>query len=338
VLSNPPGMTILAAAVEKFWPAQTKEPGMLERYLLSIDTPQYDLAGATDTLHISMVLTAMWALSGLIAYFIGRMFFAAPGALAYAVIATFTPSAVHFTPGKDAAQLLTINLMMWAWLGAWKKNSTSLAFISGAVLAIGATSGLIHFWIAACLFAAIAWESGTVRTFVRLGLPALAGVFALVAIVDLAIGWNIARTWIAVVSRFGQIQETFAINRSIWFFIGIPLFALFIAPGQFTFAILAARSRRLNFGSKLAIATVATMLLTYITGVTYELPRLWVAFLPPLTLGLMLAAPLARGTQRKAAAALALIVCVQIAATAWHWTLLDVRESEYRLKEKRFFN
>jgi hypothetical protein len=338
VLSNPPGMTVLAVAVERLWPAQTDPPGMLERYLLRIDTPGFDLKQAADTLHISMVLTAMWALSGLVAYGIGRLFFARSGAMAYAIIATFTASAIHFTPGKDAAQLLMINLMIWTWFAAWKRDSRWLAFLSGILLAIGAASGLIHFWIAACVFAIVAWESGIARTTLGLAIPALAGLLVFVFLVDLAIDWNLFRTWYAVLVRFGEIQQTFAIDRVVWFFIGIPLFLLFVGPGQVIFAVLAARHRRMNFGMRLTIVTLATMLATYLTGVTYELPRLWVAFMPPLTLGLMLAAPLARGTQRKAAAALAMIVAVQIVSTAWHWSLLDVRESEYRLKEKRFFN
>jgi hypothetical protein len=81
------------------------------------------------------------------------------------------------------------------------------------------------------------------------------------------------------------------------------------------------------------------MLLTYVSGVTYELPRLWVAFLPALTLGLAMDPPLLKFPvhHRRPVLALILILTVQIVFTACHWTLFDVRESEYRLVTQRLF-
>ena len=78
----------------------------------------------------------------------------------------------------------------------------------------------------------------------------------------------------------------------------------------------------------------------FVVGVTYELPRLWVAFLPTLVLGLAIDSPLLRGRGRhpRVAWALVLIVLVQMSFTAFHWTLFDAREAEYRLVSKRFFN
>ena len=85
------------------------------------------------------------------------------------------------------------------------------------------------------------------------------------------------------------------------------------------------------------------MLFIYVVvGVTYELPRLWVAFLPPLVLGLSIDRPLLRGSEKAAhprlALALVMIVFTQIAFTAMHWTLFDVRETEYRLISERFYH
>lgn len=337
VLSNPPGMTILSHIVNAVWPVQMNPPGRIEQFLLDYGTPAEDMTVACDTLALSIVLTVLWALSGLAAYFAGRTFLPATGAFAFAVVTTFTPSAVHFSPGKDPAQLLTINLMLCCWLRAYQRDSAMLAIAAGVCLAVGGVFGLIHFWVAAALFAATLWQGGPGKTIFRLALPALAGVALIVVGVDLACGWNIAKSWLAVMHRFNQVQGTFEIHRGIYFVIGLPLFSLFLPSGTITFAALAWRRRRLTFGAKLAITTLATMLVTYLLGVTYELPRLWIAFLPPLTLGLMMAVPLAHGTHRKTRAALALIITVQIISTAWHWTLLDVRESEYRLKNQRFF-
>jgi hypothetical protein len=75
-------------------------------------------------------------------------------------------------------------------------------------------------------------------------------------------------------------------------------------------------------------------------GVTYELPRLWIAFLPTLTLGFAIASPLLRGRgfHVRAATAMVLIVGAQLVFTALHWTMLDARESETRLISHRFYN
>ena len=91
------------------------------------------------------------------------------------------------------------------------------------------------------------------------------------------------------------------------------------------------------------LCTLLTMLFIYVvTGVTYELPRLWIAFLPPLTLAALAGWPVLRGngdaSHPRVAKLFAVIVGVQILFTALHWTLLDVRESEYRLASKRFYN
>jgi hypothetical protein len=99
----------------------------------------------------------------------------------------------------------------------------------------------------------------------------------------------------------------------------------------------------LNLGTKLAICTVVVMLFIYIVlGVTYELPRLWVAFLPPLLLGLCIDRPLLRGNAKtirpRLAMPLMLIILTQVSFTALHWTLFDVRESEYRLISQRYYN
>jgi hypothetical protein len=108
-----------------------------------------------------------------------------------------------------------------------------------------------------------------------------------------------------------------------------------------TLLSLSLRRWRMNFGTRLAICTFAVMLLIYgPLGVTYELPRLWIAFLPTLTLGVAIACPLLRGRgfHKRAAVALVLIVGVQLVFTALHWTMLDAREAEYRLITNRFYN
>jgi hypothetical protein len=44
-----------------------------------------------------------------------------------------------------------------------------------------------------------------------------------------------------------------------------------------------------------------------------------------------------RGAHPRVARVMAVIVVVQVLATATHWTMFDVRESEYRLLTQRFY-
>ncbi len=152
--------------------------------------------------------------------------------------------------------------------------------------------------------------------------------------------WNIPRTLLGVSHSWTAIQKTFNMNRAVWYAIGLPMFLLFLSPGFSAMLGIALRRPRFGFGMRLTICTVAVMLIIYgPLGVTYELPRLWIAFLPTLALGLAIDRPLFRGTRphEKAMLALILIVAVNFAFTASHWTLFDARESEFRLTENRFY-
>ena len=129
-------------------------------------------------------------------------------------------------------------------------------------------------------------------------------------------------------------------NRPVWYAIGLPIFLLFVAPGTWALLGLNLRRIRWGFGTRLTICTIVVMAIIYgPLGVTYELARLWVAFLPPLMLGLSIDLPLlrARGTSHRAAVALALLVGVHVTFTVLHWSLFDARESELRLTTNRFY-
>ena len=159
----------------------------------------------------------------------GRLFLSPAGAAVFAIIVTFSPCAVDFVPGKDPAQLLTINAMLWAWFAAWKKKSVWLAALAGAILIIGATFSLVHYWVALVMVLVICWQD---RHLPWRGMLALAcGSLAVVGIVYATIGWNIPATLLAVSRRWGQVQKTFDMSRPIWFAIGLPIFLLFLAPG-----------------------------------------------------------------------------------------------------------
>jgi hypothetical protein len=234
--------------------------------------------------------------------------------------------------------------MLWAWLGAWQRRSLALAFAAGAIFAVGCTMGLVHIWVAFTMALATLWEAvhnGRSTVVLRLVLAAGAGAIAICAIAYVALDWNIPHTLYAVWWRWDAIQKTFDMNRRTWYAIGFPIFLLFLSPGFWTpLGLALRRGRRINLGTRLALCTAVVMLVIYLPlGVTYELPRLWIPFIPPLVLGLMASRPLlSLQPKRAATAALVTIVLVQVVFTALHWTLIDGRESEHRLTERRYYN
>jgi hypothetical protein len=344
VVSNPPGTTILFRAIVVSFPPDMKA-GDLERWAFGPEAPQLE-PHWSRALHVSLVLGALWALSALTAYGLGREFLSPVGAATFAAIAFFNPSAVLFNPGKDPAQLLTITAMLWAWFAGWRRGSVAASALAGALLVVGATMGLIHVWVAVAAAGATAWharatERSLKRFTLRNVLPAMLGAVAVVLVVYVASGWNIVATLWAVWRRFAEVQPTFKLSRPIWMLIGLPIFLLFLSPGLVTAIALAARrftrgGRGLGF--RLFACTLVAMGLTYVIGVPYELPRLWVAFVPPLALGAMLDVPLFRGRSTwRTFQPLAAVVAAQVLFTAVHWTMFDVRESEYRLMSQRLW-
>ncbi|MBC8105323.1 MAG: hypothetical protein H7Z14_01940 [Anaerolineae bacterium] len=340
VISNPPGTTILFYAVAYVWRPNVESPGWLERILqryYDVNEPDA-LVTTMVTVQIAMLLTVLWSLAAIVWYRVARMFLSPASAMLCVLIAWFNPSTAHFVPGKDPAHLLTVGLMAWTWLAAWKRDKPTLAALSGAVLIVGATIGLIHVWVAAALVVACAWDSlarreSATHFVLRLLLPFAAGGFAILIAIYLITDWNLAKTFFTVWRRFSQIQRELALDHTIWFVIGIPLFLLFVSPALFLFGGSAIRRRRpMNFGARLSVVTVLIMATSYVVGVTYELPRLWVVFVPLLTLGLMTASPFRHlNHEGRALRAAIFIAIAHIAFTAAHWSLLDARESEHRL-------
>ena len=362
VLSNPPGMTAFTYVVLAYTSPPPGQVGWIERVLVEregMEPQQLSLIGATVRLSISLCIA--WVAAGFAAYGLGRVFLSPAGAAVFAVIVTFNPCTVSFVPGKDPAQLFTINLMLWAWLAGWKRGHPEYSapgditgramnggifwmspFLSGAMLVIGSTVGLIHIWVAVAALAAMLWQDRPRWREIMLHniVPAVVGGAVVIVVAWVVLGWNIPLTLWATARRWSEIQKTFQMNRAVWYLIGLPIFLLFLSPGLWTLAGMNLRRARMAFGARLVLCTVAVMLLIYLVmGVTYELPRLWVAFLPPLTLGLAVNWPVlrARGEHPRVAKALALIVLVQVFFTTFHWTFFDAREAEYRLTSKRFY-
>jgi hypothetical protein len=347
VISNPPGMTIVAMAAEQVLAPNPQDPPWIDRYALSAPPGLLRTMAWPNALRVALAALLLWGASAIFACLLGREFLSTAGAAVFTLIVLFNPSGVLFSPGKDPAQLLTINAMLWAGIVGWRRGSIALAAISGALLLIGSLMGLIHVWIALAAFAAVAWHTwrtreSMARLVLRTLLPAAGGFLLLALAFYIAMGWNPLATLIAVQRRWSQVQPTIAVNHTLWLFIGLPIFLLFTSPAFWAVIGLSARKIRRGdcFGRRLLLCTLGAMAATYVLGIPYELPRLWVAFLPPLALGAMIDLPLfhAEGSPRRGWRPLAMIVAVQICFTALHWTLFDVRESEYRLTTERLWN
>ena len=345
VVSNPPGMTIIAMGATKVIPPSVESPRAIDRYALATPPNLLKRVEWAMALRVAFASLLLWGASALFAYLLGRKFLSVPAAGVFALIVLFNPSTVLFSPGKDPAQLLTVIAMLWTGLAGWRRGSILMSATSGALLMVGSLIGLIHMWVAFATFAAVAWHAlrtheSIARLALRTAIPAAAGAAAVVFACWLAMGWNPLSTLLAVQRRWTQVQPTIAVNHTLWMFIGFPIFLVFTSPAYWTTLGLNVRRLRRGdgLGRRLLICTFVTMALTYVLGVPYELPRLWVAFLPPLALGAMIDLPMFHGADaRRVWRPLAAIVTVQVLFTALHWTMYDARESEYRLLSERLW-
>lgn len=337
VLSNPPGFQVFCHWVTRAVPVQLRPVGEFEQKLISQHEVRFeDLTIVVNSLRVSFALTIVYVAACAAAYVLGRAFLSPAGAGVFAILLMFNPAVVHFTPGKDSAQLLTICLMLAGWFWGIRTQSHALCALAGGVLAIGSTLGLIHLWVAVAAVAATALTQR--KAVLACALSSAAGALLVMGAVWMIVGWNIPLTLLAVSRKFSELQPTFQRSKTIWFFIGLPLFLLFLNPGFWALLARSFRCAHMQAGSKVFLCTTAVMLLTYVIGLNYELPRLWTAFLPLLTLSVMIDRPMFRSQSKlRAGRLIAIMVLVQIAFTAIHWTLLDVRESEYRILSGRLY-
>src|SRR5206468_10873125 len=107
-----------------------------------------------------------------------------------------------------------------------------LSAVAGAILVLGATLSLVQIWVALIAFAAIFWHDRkhAMQIARDMVLPFAIGAIAIVIAVWIATGWNIPVTLLAVSRRWSQLQNTFAMERAIWYVIGLPIFILFLSP------------------------------------------------------------------------------------------------------------
>ena len=348
VISNPPGTTLLAVGVRRALP-NCPPLRWLTDWTISAETAgQPDLRGqALPAVAFAWVLTALWLLSTPFIYLAGRLFLPAGPAAALSVVCLVSPMTLLFTPGKDAAQLLTVAVPLWLWLWAYRRGWLWPAAAAGGVLVLSCMVSLVHVWVAAALWVACALHArGTGGRWRSLWLrhtpAALAGALVVALLLYLLWDWNVlASAWAATRSQ-AQVTRGPEAMPLVWQTLGVPLFLLFAGPAFWATGLWLNRGRMRDddarFGGYLLASTALGMLVT-VGSTNLETPRLWIPFVPLLLLGAALQLRTLRALAGRSALLLAVLVFTQVAVSAAQWSLMDVREAEIRLlaDDPRFF-
>ncbi|HRS28962.1 MAG TPA: hypothetical protein P5255_11925 [Phycisphaerae bacterium] len=348
IISNPPGMTMLAYLCRRLNEAAPPLANYLQRQFQvnDVDDPRPFLETASAGLLFTWVLTGVWLLAGVFLYRLGRLFFDPPVAGALCVCLLFSPTTLLFTPGKDTAQLLTAAVALWLWFLAWHRKSAWLAAAAGAAFTLSSVVSLVHVWLAAIALAAVfvcrPWQWRSLAG--HLVAPALAGAVAAGALAYISCGLNIPATLVAVARSQAAVTRGADAMPWLWQSLGVPLFLLLAGPAFWTACLsmrrIGAEVTPRGSDHRMGLGMLLSTLLVLIATVGFtniETPRLWIPFSIPLLLGIALLSDAVRRPERRARVFLALLVAVQIAGSALIWALLDCREAEHRLLEGRLF-
>lgn len=346
VISNPAGMTILFRIARNVVAAR---PG-LQRLLVE----QFDITDIEDpaqrtefssAMLVAFFMTLLWGGSIAVAYALCRLWMSPLAATAIALGCVLNPSTLNFTPGKDTFQLLFVMLIVYCWLAAYTKGRRLCAAGGGVVAVAALMVGLIHAWILLIVVAATFWDAvkvGRLRAWAKSTcIPFAIAALAALAVVYLACDWNVVRMTLAVAMRYRQMQVPIITDPFYWTLVGLPLFLLFVGP--LFYAMVGGMRRDVrddvsSLGGRLLICTVCVLVFTYFFGNNNETPRLWIPFIPLLLLSLSLSRSTFRTDSPRTKAVLLLLMGLQVGVTLIHWSLMDVRETEYRLSTGRMWD
>jgi hypothetical protein len=257
----------------------------------------------------------------------------------------------------------------WAVCGAVLAISLSIGLVTAWIMVIAAGATALH--------AVIDGDGGTggvgarVRRWcLRSALPAAGGSLAIWLLFWIGWDWNLIRSTVAVGLRYGEIQLPIITDPFYWTLVGLPMFLLFVGP---TFYLLIALrwmpwSRSLRgmspigtspetqgsgassgvprygtiattcLGRYLLIMTALVLVYTYFFANNSETPRLWMPFIPPLLVGLAWRQPVLSVRSQVVRRLCVLLMILQFGGTMLHWSMMDVRESEYRLSTGRLWD
>lgn len=322
VLSNPPGMTIVAMGLSALLLRHPDWEAALHRLLGT------DVVEGADQRHrfaVGMLLAALlqlaWGFSTFTFYATARATMDAFAAAVVAACCVLTPATLEFTPGKDPAQLLFVGLILLASIRCFLFHNPGWGMIAGGGLALSLTVGLIHIWIAAILLVSMVWQTassrGSARDFImRCGLPVLGGFLMIVVLFKSAWDWDILAGVVTVARKYPTIQRE--IIHGWWTILGLPLFMLFAGPALWILlgagrwasrpgaasgradssdrwaripaaaspgvpSEAALRERAASWSGKLLWVSAAAMAYCYFFANNSETPRLWMPFLALLT-------------------------------------------------------
>lgn len=346
VLSNPPGMTVASIVVERF----VEQSGWLRAALvdwfgLSELDDAAQRASFASALAFAILLTLLWGASLPAAYRCCRLWLSPRPSMVVAFACAFNPATVSFSPGKDSAQALTGLLIVTTWMAAYVRKRKLLGFASGVVLAAATMIGLIHVWVFLTVSAATLWDAARSRGasfwMTRCALPSLLGATVAMAVARVALGWNIPLTVYRVAQRYGEIQLPIITDPLCWTLLGLPMFLLFVGATPWGLSGDGAISRAdptSKLGRRLMVCLILVMTYTYFFGNNSETPRLWIPFIPILILSLALTRRSCREDHPAFRRMMTILLCLQLLFTLAHWSLMDVRESEYRLSTGRMWN
>lgn len=343
VISNPPGATLLAAAVAAAYDRSAWLRGGLQAVTGELPGEMRRTIGVS--LAYAWVLLLMWLAAAPLAYLAARMHFApAPAAvLALAMIAT--PATLLFSPGKDPAQLALVLPALAAWLLAVRRDRAWPAAVCGGMLMLGCGVSLVCAWIGVALAAAdllAALVAGGERRgaalrsrLLRRTLPAAAAAGGVAILMYTALGYDVLSASLAVARSQAEVTRTRPDAMPIvWQALGAPLFLLFAGATFWWFLLRPRRDVPADaagrFGGALA-ATTSVVLLATVGFTNAETPRLWIPFVPLLLIGAALRQRLFRAPDPAGRRLLALLAAVQVAAAAAAWAFMDMREAEMRL-------
>lgn len=343
VISNPPGTTALAYLMRRThetWPSLARQ--------LAPDLPESARRNLHMAVLFSYLLSMLFFLAVLPWALWARSALTAAGAAAFVICALFSPMTILFTPGKDAAQMASVGLLVWLTLAAWKRRSVVLASAAGAAALLGTMFSLVHLWVALILMLATGWralcsDGRAVRRWLLLVLAASVTFGFLCLCLWSTTGIDVAGILRAVVAGQAEVTRGPGAMPLAWQALGMPLFLLFAGPALWFCALSSIGcGERLHdeparLGRSLFLITALVMIAT--VGFTnIETPRLWLPFSALLMVGACLQMPLFRDAATTRATTgrawlLGWLVFAQVAGSVAPWIFMDMREAESRLIE-----
>lgn len=346
ILSNPPGMTVLSVLAQRAVVASPKLKAVMVRTFgleEANDTEeQTEFAGA---MLLAVWMTALWGAGFFFAYALVRMWLSPLAAVVMAFACVVNPATLCYTPGKDCMQLLSVLAITCFCVKAYMQHRALYGALLGVVVPLSLLVGLIHLWVVAIVLGATLWDAlGAAerrRDWIRSVAAPSVGGFAVTSVgLYLLLGWNVVRCTYRVGVRYGEIQLPIITEPPSWVLVGLPLFLLFAGP-----CLLAMLGIRRDvsdggaaLGRRILLLTAVVMTYSYFFANNSETVRLWMPFVPLLLLGMVAGRSIFRNDTPSHRALVLVLAVLHISVTLGQWSLMDVRESEWRLTTGRMWD